>query len=111
MKRIIMDAFLLTVVGLILTTASYAQHFDTQVPFEFSVGHKTLPAGEYRITKVGEHTLALYNQGNQSGIFFLTDPMSSLTRSNPALRFEFQDGRAVLSEVWASEGKIGRAHV
>ena len=105
MKRIITSAFSLMVIALLFNTVSFAQTFNLNVPFEFSAGQKAFPAGDYQVTKVAEHTVALRNTDNGAVAFFMTEPMLSLTTLTPKLKFvELEDGRFVLSEVWASGG-------
>jgi hypothetical protein len=116
MKRITANVTSLMVVFLLFTAAGYAQHqtqnLKADVPFEFSVGQKAFPAGEYRVAEVAPHTLTLRNTNNGLAIVFLTKPMLSLAGSTPKLEFEeLEDGRVVLSEVWANGGTGYKLHV
>ena len=102
MKRITAIAFSMMV--LLFTGASYAQEIQATVPFEFSAGDTTFPAGEYRLRVDANHILTLSNHNNGSAAFTMTAyPVSSLTRSKSVLEFKFQDGRAALSQVWVSD--------
>ena len=105
MKRILTSAFSLMVITLLSNTVGFAQTFNLNVPFEFSAGQKTFPAGVYQVVKVADHTVALRNTDNEAVALFMTEPMASLTVLTPKLKFvELEDGRFVLSEVWASGG-------
>jgi hypothetical protein len=108
MKRNAARASLMIVV-LLFTAASFAQqhqtlNFKVDVPFEFSVGKTTLPAGEYRVSEIANHTLALRNNSNWETTIFMAGPAISLAGLTPTLKFEFQDGHAALSEVWSTRG-------
>jgi hypothetical protein len=99
----------LMVVVLLFAAASFAQqhqtlNFKADVPFEFSVGKKTLPAGEYLVTEIANHTLALRNGSNWETTVVMAGPVSSLTESTPKLKFQFEDGHAALSEVLSNGG-------
>src|SRR5882724_5003950 len=106
MKRIIANATLLMAVVLLFTAAGFTQQhaIKVDVPFEFNVGQKTFPAGEYRVAQVATHVLALRDGNNRFLTFVLTQPMSSDNRVTPKLRFKVEDGRHVLSEAWADGG-------
>lgn len=99
----------LMVIVLLFAAASFAQqhqtlNFKADVPFEFKVGKTTLPAGEYRVLEIANHTLALRNNSNWETTIFMAGPAISLAGLTPKLKFEFEDGHAVLSEVWSNGG-------
>ena len=107
MKRIITNVSSLMVVFLAFAGAACAQQtIKATVPFEFSVGKQIFPAGEYRVTSIGDSLLTVQGERNMPTIFVLTQPMSSLKTFNPKLRFQVENGQHVLSEVW-SEGASG----
>ena len=101
----------LMLVVLLCAAASFAQQhqslkFKADVPFEFSVGKATLPAGEYLVSEIANHTLALRNSSTGGTTIFMAGPAISLAGFTPKLKFQFEDGHAVLSEVW-SNGDMG----
>jgi hypothetical protein len=111
MKRITANITSLMVVVLLLTAASYAQQhliLKVDVPFEFSVGKKAFPAGEYVVVQVAPHTLALRDRNDKFLTAVMTASAVSL-RIRPAskLKFELKDGRYALSEVWAEGSTSG----
>jgi len=107
MKRIIANVSSLMVVFLVFAGAAHAQRaVQADVPFEFSVGKQTFPAGEYRVTPMGASLLAVQGDRNSPTIFVLTRPMSSIKTLSPRLRFKVENGQYALSEVW-SEGASG----
>lgn len=106
MKRIAANLTVLIVVVLLFSAAGYAQFVEqpvlkADVPFEFSIGKKTFPAGEYGIVRIAPHTLALRDSSNGFLTSVVTGSVVSLrARSTPKLKFEFEDGRYALTEVW-----------
>ncbi len=108
MKRITANITSLVVVVLLLTTAGFSQFMQqvvlkADVPFEFSVGKKTFPAGEYRVVRVAPHTLTLRDTANRVLTSFVTAPVITRTvHSTPALRFRADGERYVLIQIWPS---------
>lgn len=113
MKKIAANVTSLIVVVLLFTAAGYSQFMQqpvlkADIPFEFNIGKKTFPAGEYRVVKIAPHTLALRNGNDRFLASIVTAPVLSLNaRSTPKLKFEFADGQYVLSEVWPSGSSTG----
>ena len=101
MKKIIAQAVSMLAFVFVLSAAGYSQTILTaDVPFAFNVGHKTLPAGSYRISTVNENTLNLRNAEGSYMVSVIGQPMgSNLAESNPKLKFTIQDGQYVLTEV------------
>jgi hypothetical protein len=76
MKRITAIA-LLALGGVFGTGKALAQdHVRATVPFEFTVGNKTFPAGTYSITRVSDTQIAIRNQDSP-------DAMLSMTSQEP----------------------------
>ncbi len=106
MKRITANITSLVVGVLLFTAAGYAQFMQqvilkAEVPFEFSVGNKTFPAGEYRVVRLAPHTLALRDSQERTLASFVTGPVMARTaHATPTLRFESDGNRHVLSQVW-----------
>src|SRR5215813_6745018 len=101
MKSIVKTASAL-MFGLLFTAASFAQQpVKVEVPFEFSVGKHTLPAGEYRITQVAPSALSLRGENNSVVVVTIAQPIRSQSTSRDAkVTFATRDGYAALSEVW-----------
>ena len=107
MKRIAANITLLALAVLLFTTAGYSQYaqllLTVDVPFAFNVGNKTFPAGEYRIVRIAPHTLALRDAKERFLTSVVTGTVQTRTaHATPKLRFELEEGRYVLSEVWPS---------
>jgi hypothetical protein len=79
------------------------------IPFEFNVGDKTFPAGDYSLVRPLQHFLVLRDARGQnvatvftSGIDSSTAPVSS------KLRFESAGGQHILAEVWQQQDPSGQ---
>ena len=90
MKRITANALSMMALVLLFTAASYAQDVQVTVPFEFTAGDTTFPAGEYRLAVAENHVLTLSNRDLGSAVFTMTAySISSLTcivRLSPPLK-------------------------
>jgi hypothetical protein len=109
MKRITVNATLLTAAFFLFTAAGYAQQLTSNlkadVPFEFNVGQKTFPAGQYQFAEVANNTLALRDGSRRFIAAVMTAPMITIAPGFTAkLRFESVGGHLVLSEVWTDGG-------
>jgi hypothetical protein len=81
----------------------------TQVPFEFMVGNKIVPAGEYVVQAftMDGNTLAIRNAEEKVGLLSTTSQTESKERaSNYALVFEHYGDRYFLSGVKLQGSKI-----
>jgi hypothetical protein len=114
MNRIARIATSLTIAVLFLTVAASAQFNDQKttadIPFEFSVGKTTLPAGQYVFLRTGANTL-LIRDGQGRGLFTLvsdTESVPEVASSHSSLRFANVDGKRVLVELWSAQDGVGR---
>ena len=92
-----------------LAAASRAQEIDqlvVNVPHNFVVEGKTLPAGTYRVNRLGSHDisqLSLTSFENRAGVLLITNEVSSTREGKPALRFEHIGDQYVLSQIETAE--------
>lgn len=97
-----------------LAGTAYAQSakrvIKVHIPFEFNIGEKTFPAGDYSVTQPLQDFLALRNAGGQTIASTFTHPVASSTApEKPALRFYFSGSQHTLAEVWQPEdGALGQ---
>lgn len=81
MKLNLSRLILLAVGALLLGSAAFAQEINVQakVPFDFMVGDKLYPAGEYSVQNVSQdnHLLRLRNTNSQTAVAVLYHPASS----------------------------------
>jgi hypothetical protein len=109
---------LLAVMMIVAAGASAkAQSLDyrltANIPFEFSVAGKTLPAGKYWISRAqqsqGDTVLQIRSTDGSANVLRLTIPVNSLDpMRNAALIFHRYGDEYFLSEVWPKGGSIGR---
>lgn len=98
-----------------LGATSYAQSARRtviQIPFDFVVGQKTLPAGVYRIepTKRDSYTvLEIRGVTSRASAFAITTTIrGGDSKRQPSLVFEKYGETYVLAEVWAAGDVEGR---
>ena len=82
------------------------------IPFEFSVGYKTLPAGEYtvRVIATAGDGLLIQNDDGTDSVFRLSEATQGKAKdkSHARLVFHRYGERYFLSEVWNGSDDIGR---
>lgn len=88
-----------------------ASRVSINVPFEFTVGEKTLPAGEYMFSAV-QSKIYIRSADGSKGMFTMvkakTRPEQRARDMKPKLVFNVYDGRHYLSQVWMSTDQLGR---
>ena len=102
----------LIVLSAVSTRAQAGNSFMVNIPFEFSVSGKTLPAGEYTVARVGVSLDGLTIRGND-----VKDGASALTRSTETgdiqnqtrVVFSRYGNQYFLSQIWISGRSSGRA--
>src|SRR5882757_10439608 len=101
---------LLTIV-LWIGGSAYAQStavIKVNIPFEFSLGDKTFPAGNYSVVQPLQHLLVLRNARGQT---IASTIATGLELSSPPaiskLRFRSVDGQYALTEVWQQDDTAG----
>ena len=89
--------------------ATRAQEIDqiiVNVPYEFVVAGKTLPAGTYRVHRANDHdarVLAITSFENRDGALLLSSDISPTREDKPALRFEVIGNQHFLSRIETGE--------
>jgi len=104
MTRVITHKLTLLMFALMACTAiSAAQNLHlvkASIPFAFTVGKKTFPAGEYTLLRPEQHLLTLRDAGGRTVAQILTQAVDSRNEAEiPKLRFELVDGQYKLAEV------------
>jgi hypothetical protein len=110
MKKIVANVLSMMAFVFVLTAAGYSQQLilKADVPFEFSVGKKTFPAGAYTVVRIADHTLSLRDENGGFLVSVVTQPvMSNFSHSNPKLRFENKGNGYVLTQVWPDNAFSG----
>jgi hypothetical protein len=89
-------------VALLAVTAGYAQtKLIADIPFEFAVGQKVLPAGEYTVNPSAVPGTLLIS-GQNAGVFSVTIPSSTNSGTVPGSKLVFNryGNTYFLSQVW-----------
>jgi hypothetical protein len=112
MKRLIkhtMALLLLTAAGAAGTAyAQSAQAIRVKIPFDFSVGDKTFPAGSYSIMQPAQHYLWLRDELGRVIASTFTSALESATASpDSKLIFRSVDGQKVLTQFWRHDTAEG----
>lgn len=115
MKRYIVSVLTLFVitVGCTVGTAVAASSTIAKVniPFEFSVGNHTYPAGKYSLKEIRQHVIEITDGDGRAVAMVLAydvrPTLESVTGSE--LKFEVIDGRRMLAEVWTEGEQTGLA--
>ncbi len=84
-----------------MAQAQSAPAIKVNVPFEFTFGQQTFPAGSYSVSRPIQHMIVLKDDRRYTVAQAITEGVESL---NPApatrLLFESSDGQHILKEVW-----------
>ena len=92
-----------------LAAATRAQETDqllVNVPYDFVVAGKTLPAGTYRVNRANDRDLvelAITGVENRAGALFLSTEVSSTREDKPSLTFQHVGDQYFLSKIETAE--------
>jgi len=96
----------------VLLTSAWAQTGAVRatVPFDFTVGKQTLPAGEYRVTINGPGLLQVARIAGPGAVSVMTNLTGGgpSQDSSPRLVFHRYGRRHFLSIAWIGDGNMGR---
>ena len=112
MKQLMLRALtsLLTIV-LWTVGAAYAQTpavIKVNIPFEFSLGDRSFPPGDYSLVQPLQHLLVLRDARRQTiASTFTTGIESSTAPAISKLKFRSVGGQYVLTEVWQQDDRAG----
>lgn len=104
-KQILATAAALVFTALAPTQTHAQQSVLANIPFDFQVGNKTMPAGEYRVrlalTSSNEAVQLVEYTDSSLSIFTLTNSIESTAKNvDPKLVFHCYDNECFLSEIW-----------
>ena len=108
---------LLLIVVLALATAvvsanaQSANRVVADIPFEFSVGYKTMPAGEYAVetvTSSGNAVMIRSTDGNRAAIRLTEESARVKNKTQARLVFHRYGARYFLAQVWNGVDLTGR---
>jgi hypothetical protein len=92
-----------------LAAATRAQEVDqliVNVPYEFVVAGKTLPAGTYRVNRLNDSDLTeleITSVENRTGALLLSSEVRSTSEDKPALTFQHVGDQYFLSRIETAE--------
>jgi hypothetical protein len=78
-----------------------------KIPFEFTAGSKTLPAGEYRIVATPHRVDIQDAKGNKLAVLLANEISDRSLGANPQLIFHCYRQQCFLSEVWSPDYEHG----
>jgi len=108
---------ILAVFSLLLTMSAaivnaQSNRSTINIPFSFSVGHKTLPAGEYTVEPNRRDSNSFWLiqsvKGSDSVLFTTNSVWTSVNQENTRLVFNNYDGQYFLSQIWNAGDNTGR---
>ena len=119
MKKELLKGFSMLVLLLVLALATAVASTNAQssnkvvanIPFEFSVGYKTMPAGEYAVRTVTSSGNALMIQsadGKLAAVRLSDETERAKNNSHARLVFHRYGQRYFLAEVWNGIDRTGR---
>jgi hypothetical protein len=91
----------------VATANGLSDTLRANVPFEFIVGDKTMAAGEYRVTRIGQTAMTI--AGREDTAIRLSNPIeSSKVQEQGKLVFHRYGENYFLAEVWTAGDTTGR---
>jgi hypothetical protein len=116
MKKQIKSAFVFIITAVVLAGSQFAasaqtpQHLAVNVPFDFAVGDRQLPAGRYHIRRVNpdsESALLIESADGRARATVLTNAARGAS-ARATLTFKRYGDRHFLAGVWLPGAAVGR---
>jgi hypothetical protein len=113
MKRIASILFALSLAVLFMAASAHAQmeaRMTATVPFDFTVGNISLPAGQYEFLGVGSNVVQIINADRHS-VYTLSTTSVQMNggTDKSTVKFATVDGRHVLVQLWNDLSENGSA--
>ncbi|HEY3039732.1 MAG TPA: hypothetical protein VGJ66_13415 [Pyrinomonadaceae bacterium] len=108
---------ILTMFGLLLVVTAVSVHAQSKrsiinIPFNFNVGQKTLPAGEYTVEPLRKDSQTVWlveNRSQHASVLFTTTSVwTSETKEETKLVFNRYGDQSFLSQIWTAGDNSGR---
>jgi len=104
MKHRALNVFaVLAVTGLLVAPMAFGDQIDrlkADIPFDFIVGNKTLPAGTYHVQCAANRVVTLFGIDRKGAAMVMTQAQYSTTPAAGKLIFTRYDNSYFLSQVW-----------
>ena len=111
MKNLLSILFVLTAILIAPAARAQQKGIRADVPFDFVVGDRAYPAGEYilRATLNDNGVLRMENVNNISAVFVTSNPCAEAVPSKQTkLVFHRMGGRYFLYQLWTADNPTGR---
>lgn len=86
--------------------AQAVDQLQINVPYEFVVAGKTLPAGTYRVSRISTvdiQELVLTNRDGSTGVFVLSSEVEAARGYKPSFTFQDINGQRFLTKIQTAE--------
>lgn len=98
---------------LVLSSTAQAQRTErtikANIPFDFVLAGEVFPPGRYSVVLIGPVWLELHDSDGRVLATVLTRSVQASAEPNqPKLRFEEENGRHVLSQIWQEGDPLGQ---
>ena len=107
MKNLVIAVALVMIVAAVPAVAQNT--ITVNVPFQFQVGDKLMPAGEYRISGAGEKVVVLQASSGKDYALALTNAKIAKEVKDPSLGFRKYGERYILCQAWLRTSDTGRS--
>ena len=110
-RQALMILMTLSFLVMLTATSVYAQSSTAlvaNIPFEFVIGNRAFPAGEYTFTYRFTNALQIQSRDRGESMFVLTGPVKAKKTRNE-LRFNRYGDKYFLSRLWTEGDDAGRA--
>ena len=111
-KRLFVMAGLLVFASMVATQVARADEpMLVTIPFAFTAGNATLPAGEYRVEKLNGNSAVILircSDANAAAVVLSNAAQATETPTQSKLIFKRYDNRYFLSQVWHAGSNRGR---
>ena len=110
-KGITMLTMILAIAFATAVVSAQGQSANTvvsNIPFEFIVADKTLPAGEYQVSRSLGNALIIRTSDPDAAVIRLTNEIQPTQDRRARLVFHRYGDRYFLAEVWTGAGDVGR---
>lgn len=108
MKRNTLLALTALVLALVINTPfAYAQSTRANVPFDFAVAGKWMPAGTYSVGEISDCEIRVSNTRSGATVLVLTQREERLDHQSARLVFHKYGDKYFLAEAWSGSGNSG----
>ncbi len=103
---------IIAALGLVPAFAQNTMRVTADIPFAFTAGSQSLPAGQYTFVAASNSAIArLYDESGKKGVALLTnlDTETAAAKDEAVLKFNKYGNKTYLAGVWSAASASGRA--